>query len=68
MFHDTVPQWFYMVPTIFFDPRFQDIRGFSRKFFKEFNDIFLQIPGQSGTHFIYLERLPGHSRTTTYLR
>ena len=41
----------------FFDLRFQDITGLSRKFLKEVKDIFVQIPGQSRTHFIYLEKL-----------
>ena len=40
-----------------FDLRFQDITGLSRTFFREFKDIFLQIPVQSRTHFIYLEKL-----------
>ena len=33
------------------------VTGLSRTFFKEFKDIFLRIPGQSRTHFIYLEKL-----------
>ena len=40
-----------------FDRRFQDITGLSRAFFKEFKDIFLQITGQTRTHFVYLEKL-----------
>ena len=47
----------YMVPTIFFDFRFQDITGLSWTFLKDFKEIFLQIPGQSRAHFIYLEKL-----------